>query len=98
MKKITEALCGVEVSRSQVSDLAKGLDEQIQAWRSRAIEQEYPYLMVDALFEKVRHGPRVLPDAVLVVTGVREDGYRQHLGVWMGIRRVRLRGRTCLRT
>jgi len=37
---------------------------------------------VDALFEKVRHGPHVESDAVLVVTGVREDGFRQHLGVW----------------
>lgn len=38
--------------------------------------------MVDALFEKVRHGAQVESDAVLVVTGIREDGYRQHLGVW----------------
>ena len=84
VKKITERLCGVDVSRSQVSELAKGLDEQVQAWRGRPIERDYPYLMVDALYEKVRHGPHVESDAVLVVTGVREDGYRQHLGVWMG--------------
>jgi transposase-like protein len=84
VKKITEQLCGVEVSRSQVSELSKGLDEQVQAWRSAPIEKKYPYLIVDALFEKVRHGPQVLADAVLVVSGVREDGYRQHLGVWMG--------------
>lgn len=84
VKKITQKLCGVDVSKSQVSELAKNLDEQVEAWRSRRIEENYPYLMVDALFEKVRHGVEVLSDAVLVVTGVREDGYRQHLGVWMG--------------
>jgi transposase-like protein len=84
VKKITQKLCGVDVSKSQVSELAKNLDEQVEAWRSRPIEKCYPYLIVDALFEKVRHGPHVKPDAVLVVTGINEDGYRQHLGVWMG--------------
>jgi putative transposase len=83
VKKVTEELCGVEVSRSQVSELAKGLDEQVEAWRARAIQEAYPYLIVDGEFEKVRHGAHVEADAVLVVSGVREDGYRQHLGVWM---------------
>jgi transposase-like protein len=84
VKKITQELCGIDVSKSQVSQLAQGLDEQVEAWRSAPIEQQYRYLVVDALFEKVRHGPQVLSDAVLVVTGISEDGYRQHLGVWMG--------------
>jgi len=84
VKKITEELCGLEVSRSQVSALSRGLDEEIGVWRSGRIEEVYPYLVVDALFEKVRHGPQVESDAVLVVTGVREDGYRQHLGLWAG--------------
>ncbi len=83
VKKITEQLCGVEVSRSVVSELAKGLDEQIEAWRTCEIEEEYPYLIVDALFEKVRHGLHVKSDAVLVVTGISTDGYRRHLGVWL---------------
>ena len=84
VKKIAEKLCGLDISKSQVSELAKGLDEHVEAWRSRPIEEEYPYLIIDALFEKVRHGAHVEADAVLVVTGVREDGYRQHLGVWAG--------------
>lgn len=82
VRKVTEELCGVDISRSQVSELVKGLDEQVEAWRERPIQEGYPYLIVDALFEKVRHGPHVESDAVLVVTGVREDGFRQHLGVW----------------
>jgi putative transposase len=82
VKKITEQLCGLEVSKSQVSELAKGLDEQVEAWRTGPIREGYPYLIVDALFEKVRHGAQVESEAVLVVTGVREDGHRRHLGVW----------------
>ncbi len=84
VKKITQKLCGVDVSKSQVSRLAGKLDEEVEVWRNRRIEKEFPYLVIDALFEKVRHGAEVLPDAVLVVTGIREDGYRQHLGVWAG--------------
>ena len=83
VKKITEELCGLEVSKSLVSKLARGLDEKIEAWCSERIDEKYPYLIVDAMFEKVRHGKHVVKDAVLVVTGVREDGYRQHLGVWV---------------
>jgi transposase-like protein len=79
VKKITEKLCGVEVSKSLVSKLARGLDEQVEAWRTAPIDQKYPYLTVDAMLEKARHGSRVLKDAVLLITGVREDGHRQHL-------------------
>jgi len=84
VKKITQKLCGVDVSRSQVSELAKKLDARIKVWRNRPIQQQYPYLMVDAFFERVRRGPHVDKEAVFVVTGIGEDGYRQNLGVWTG--------------
>ena len=48
VKAITEALCGLEISRTQVSELAKGLDAAVQVWRSRRLEKAYPYLIVDA--------------------------------------------------
>ena len=51
---ITEALCGLEVSKSQVSALTAKLDEEIAAWRMRPLTQSYPYLVVDARYEKVR--------------------------------------------
>jgi len=63
VKRITGELCGLEVSRSQVSELGKGLDQQVEVWRSSRTEKAYPYLVVDALFEKVRHGPHVESDA-----------------------------------
>ena len=82
VKKITEELCGLEISRSQVSALAKGLDEDITIWRKRPFEKEFPYLVVDARYEKVRRGGHVIFQGVLIVVGIREDGYREILGVW----------------
>jgi len=83
VKQITEALCGVEVSKSQVSVLARGLDEEIALWRSRPLEKAYPYLVVDARYEKVRRGPRVTSAGVLLVVGIDEQGYREVLGTWV---------------
>jgi len=58
VKKITEVLCGLEISRTRVSRPAKEPDEQIAIWRSRRLEKEYGYPVVDAHFEKVRKGDR----------------------------------------
>jgi len=82
VKKITEELCGLEISRSQVSNLAKNLDEEIAIWRNRPLEKEYPYLVVDARYEDVRQRGRVVSQGVLLVVGIRKDGYRELLGVW----------------
>jgi len=82
VKKVTEALCGLEISRTQVSELAKGLDAEIEVWRSRRLEKGYPYLIVDARYEKVRRGPHVVSCGVLIVVGIGEDGYREILGTY----------------
>jgi len=82
VKAITEALCGLEISRTQVSELAKGLDAEVQVWRSRRLEKAYPYLIVDARYEKVRQGPHVVSMGVLIVVGIAEDGYREILGTY----------------
>jgi transposase-like protein len=85
VQKVVEQLCGVLVSASQVSALVKGLDGELEAWRKRSLGgQKYPYLVVDAHFEKVRREGRVLSTAVLWVIGISETGYREHLGVWTG--------------
>ncbi len=83
VKKITEALCGLDISKSQVSALAKGLDEEIAVWRGRPLEKGYPYLVVDARYEKVRRGSRVVSQGVLLVVGIDEEGYREVLGTWV---------------
>lgn len=82
VKEITEELCGTSFSKSLVSQLAGGLDSQLEAWRERRLEaRAYPYLFVDARYEKVRVGGRVVNQGVLVVLGVRDDGYREIVGV-----------------
>jgi transposase-like protein len=80
---ITEALCGLEVSKSQVSALTAKLDAEIAAWRMRPLTQEYPYLVVDARYEKVRQGGAVVSQGVLVVCGIDGRGYREVLGCWV---------------
>jgi putative transposase len=80
---ITEALCGLEVSKSQVSALTQQLDAEIEAWRTRQLTQAYPYLVVDARYERVRQSGSVVSQGVLVVCGIDERGYREVLGCWV---------------
>jgi putative transposase len=77
---ITEKLCGLEVTSSQVSRAAEALDEELEKWRSRPIG-ETPYLVLDARYEKVRHGGSVVSCAVLVAIGIDAEGRRSILGV-----------------
>jgi len=82
VREVTEELCGTSFSKSLVSQLAGRLDSELEAWRSRRLEAEaYPYLFVDARYEKVRADGRVIGQGVLVVSGVRDDGMREILGV-----------------
>jgi len=82
VKEITEELCGTSFSKSLVSSLAGSLDSEFEAWRARRLEAEaYPYLFVDARYEKVRVDSRVVSQGVLVVSGVRSDGFREILAV-----------------
>jgi putative transposase len=82
VKDVTEELCGTSFSKSLVSQLATRLDAELEAWRSRPLEAEgYPYLFVDARYEKVRVDARVVSQGVLIVSAVRDDGMREILGV-----------------
>jgi putative transposase len=77
---ITEKLCGLEVTSAQVSRAAEALDAELEAWRGRPIG-EVPYLILDARYEKVRHGGSVVSCAVLVAIGIDAEGRRSILGV-----------------
>jgi transposase-like protein len=80
-----EQLCGATISASDVAAQAKTLDASLAAWRSRGLgAQAYPYLVVDAHVERVRREGQVRGTAALWVIGVGADGYREHLGVWLG--------------
>ena len=80
VKAITEQLCGVEISATQVSRATAQLDEVLQEWRERPLG-EIRYLYVDARYEKVRVAGQVRDVAVLVATGITPEGERQILGV-----------------
>jgi putative transposase len=77
---ITEALCGLEVTSSQVSRAAAALDGELEKWRARPIG-ETPYLILDARCENVRHGGAVVSCAVLTAIGIDTKGRRSILGV-----------------
>lgn len=80
VKAITEELCGIEVSASQVSRATAQLDTALQEWRERPLG-EIVYLYLDARYEKVREAGQVRDAAVLVATGITPAGERQVLGV-----------------
>ena len=79
---VLQKLVGPEVSLSstQVSRCAQALDEGLQAWRCRPLEQT-PYVILDARYERVREAGQVLDCAVLVAIGVTASGHRRVLGV-----------------
>lgn len=80
VSKITEQLCGCEISSSEVSRVAAGLDEELEKWRNRPLG-EMKYLILDARYEKIREGGCVVDCAVFIAIGVDPDGHRSVLGV-----------------
>jgi len=82
--RVVQQLCGVEVSKSQVSDLASELDKNLDLWRKRGLEKSYPYLVVDARYEKVRTGAGVVSKAVMIVVGIAACGHREILSIQIG--------------
>jgi len=77
---IFEAMCGVEVSSSEVSRAAKMLDEEFFAWRNRAIG-EIKHIVLDARYEKVRESGAIVDRALFSAIGVTATGHRMVLGV-----------------
>lgn len=78
---LVEAMGAKGMSKSEVSRMAAVLDEQVTAFRERALEKAYPYLWLDALYLKVREGGRTVSKAVLVAHGVSETGERETIGL-----------------
>ena len=81
VKAITEELCGHSFSASAISGIVKKLDGQLEAFARRRLEEPYPYLVLDARYEKVREGGVIRAQAVLVAVGIGADGRRATLGV-----------------
>lgn len=94
---IVEKLCGCAVSSTQVSQCAAKLDVQLQAWRERPLST-FAYLLLDARYEKVRHGGQLLDCAVLIALGIGPDGKRQILGVSVALSEAEVHWRAFLQS
>jgi putative transposase len=81
--QLVESL-GLRISRSEVSRISRGLDEQVRAFRTRPLEGRYPYLWLDARVEKVRDGGRVRRKCLVIAHGVHETGRREVIGLDVG--------------
>ncbi len=81
VKAITEELCGHSFSASTISRINKTLDTELKKFATRALEEEYPYLILDARYEKVREDGVIRSRAVLVAIGINWDGRRGVLAV-----------------
>ena len=81
VKAISEELCGHEFSASTISELNTRLDAELERFARQALETEYPYLILDARYEKVREDGVIRSRAVLVAIGIDWEGRRRILGV-----------------
>lgn len=89
VKAITEELCGHAFSASSISEINKGLDARLAAFATRRLEEAFPYLILDARYERVREGGVVRIQAVHVAIGIDWEGRRQILAVELFARESR---------
>ena len=81
VKAITEELCGHAFSASAISAVNKTLDESLERFAKRPLEEAYPYLVLDARYEKVRQDGVIRSQAVQIAIGINDEGRRQILAV-----------------
>jgi transposase-like protein len=93
---VLEKMCGLSVSSTQVSRVASVLDGELEKWRNRPLGQ-YPYLELDAHYEKVRTGGSVVPCAILTAIGIDTEGHRSVLGVSVSLSEAETHWREFLR-
>jgi putative transposase len=86
VKTITEELCGHEFSSSTISRIVQKLDEELERFARRRLEEPYPYLILDARYEKVREDGAVRSQAVLIAIGINWEGRRNILAVELASR------------
>ena len=82
VEKLIQQLGITSLSKSQVSDMARDLDAQVEAFRTRPLDAgPYTFVAADALVLKVREGGRTVNVHALLATGVNAEGYREILGL-----------------
>lgn len=82
--QVTEELCGTEFSKSTVSNLCMQLDPIVTAWNSRPLTDEYPFVVVDAMYIKIREDDQVRSRGVMMANGINLEGRREMLGMMIG--------------
>jgi len=95
VSEITQELCGLDVSSADVSRAAKLLDEELEKWRTRPLGC-FVQVILDARYEKVRHGGAVRDCALLVAIGIDQNGKRSVLGTSVGLSEAEVHWRTFL--
>src|ERR1043165_4424223 len=81
VKAVTEELCGHSFSASSISRINQTLDDELQKFATRHLDEEYPYLILDARYEKVREDGVIRTRAVMIAIGINWDGRRSVLAV-----------------
>ena len=81
VKAITEELCGHSFSASSISRINQVLDDELKKFAARRRDEEYPYLILDARYEKVREDGVIRTRAVMIAIGINWDGRRSILAV-----------------
>ena len=99
-RKVTDVLVKllgpeVSISSTQVSRVAEKLDAGLDAWRQRPLD-ETPYVFLDARYERVREGGRLVDCAVLVAVGITPEGHRRVLGVSVALSEAEVHWRAFL--
>ena len=89
VKAVTEELCGHTFSASTVSRINKSLDGLLRRFAQRRLDEAYPYLILDARYEKVRLDGVIQSQAVFIAIGINGEGWRQILGVELSNRESR---------
>lgn len=80
VQKVTEELCGEKFSKSTVSEICRDLDIPVKEFKNRLLPEKYPFIMVDAMYIKVREEHRVRPKALQIAIGINPDGRKEILG------------------
>lgn len=77
---VVEQLCGKKISKSSVSELCKDLDKSVKEFKDRPLEGDYPFLIIDATYFKVRENHRVISKAFMIALAFNEKGKREIIG------------------
>lgn len=78
--KVVETLCGTNFSKSTVSELCSDLDKAVEIFKNRPIECNFPFIVVDATYFKVRENNKIISKAMMIALGINEKGNKEIIG------------------